>query len=232
MATLCAEADDVVFEMAIDFCQKTLPRISHLPAFGAMFAYEPLSIICMPKMLHFATTLRRKDNQSSADLERLSDLRHNASVPGVVPLTSPSGSGGRLSDEESVIISFKAAVLTLHAEAVYLQAEFTDASGELASKLEPSIVKSLGFLQLLNVTSSSYGLLTYMLMLGSYLLKPPPRRLLFQKLKAFTSGMPLQWRGVHLLELLWADEETSSRLVGPEALKNIAQKCAVSAYLC
>lgn len=223
MATLCGEEDERVHVMAIDFCEITLPQIHKRTAFGAMFAYDPLAIIYFPRLLQLASNthdgyLRLEDRHE------LPRLRKVISSAGHAPLVALGATEPSMSSQDTAIVSFKAAVLNLKADNL-LNPDLDPAS------LEPLIVKAMGLLQLFqNATDTSYGLLPYLVLLGSYLQDPLPQRLLISYFKSFTSEMPLQQRGIDLLEWLWAD--TSNALLGPEALKRTAKAHGVSAFLC
>jgi hypothetical protein len=222
MAILCGEEDNNVRAMAIDFCRHTLSRIRKSPAFGTMFAYEPQAIVYTSQLLQILHD-HRGEQLSPAQKTELQAMRQNISM-GQSPLTNGTDEDNKPDKQKVTIVCFKAAVLTLHADSL-LGPTLT------ANSLQPQIATAMGLLQLLHkATDTCYGLVPYLMSLGSYVQEPAAQQRLHAYLKSFTSEMPLQQRAVQLLEWHWAD--ATDTLVGPRAIQMTAMTHSVSAYLC
>jgi hypothetical protein len=223
MAMLCGEEDTDIGAMAFDFYRRTLPRIRRFPAFGSMFAYEPETIVYIPQLLQ---TEHKAHSERLSLAERTGRLamRPHVPRPGPAPLIDGTDVDDVSSKQKAAIVSFKAAVLNLHADSL-LDPILT------AISLEPQVVKAMEHLRLLQqATETCYGLVPYLILLGSYLREPHAQRTLHSYLQSFTSEMPLQQRATELLEWHWAEADTV--LIGPQAIRRTAVAHGVSAYLC
>lgn len=223
MAILCGEEGHDLEEMTDHFCQKTLPLIRGYSSFGSMLAYDPVAITHIPRLLQLVRACRTA-LVSDHPQTKLLDLRDTIAASGCTPLVNHDGGIESLDKEEEAIISFKAAVLSLHADSLM---------GSLCgqSSLHAHVENALRFLpKFQEAIGSSYGLLTYLLLFGSYLQDPAQRQLLSSYTRSFTSFMPLQQRGIDLLEWLWQDVPSAG--LGVEALRTTARRHGVSAYLC